>query len=464
MGITDVNPLPPHQFCPKCGCSVIWPGVASGFDYHDDHCVFCKIPRMLDGHDIPVEMFLGDESRCQTPVIEISVPNRIRKEIFSALEEAFGKGNVLHASVIHTMSHTNKDIFEKVREYCAKYNINLSDMDIKRIAERLSWIRGGSMGSFAGIYIIPQNADVECGIPTINSGGQLLAAFPEPYLSQHLPSLKIPSLCIADMFKTLYSTTGIRYDDVQIKKEALSLFSSAEKLGIPTVTLSNGTAGIPEFSSAYVQSIIRVVRPKTFSDYVKVCALSHGSGVWQDNQETLFYQGAIGLNEAIAIREDVYQLLMDMNYNDKRAYSIMELVRKGKLNRCSKHDAIINELYHAGLSETQVNVLMKIRYLLPKAHAVSNTIKAAKMAWYKLHYPSEFYEAYFESNLLSDDLINDITLGPEYIQNRIEEINKKNCRLDYIQEQQKKETYQVAYEMLLRGYSINEAGKVIPSP
>jgi DNA polymerase-3 subunit alpha (Gram-positive type) len=47
------------------------------------------------------------------------------------------------------------------------------------------------------------------------------------------------------------------------------------------------------------------------------------------------------------------------------------------------------------LPKWYVNSCNEILYIFPKAHAVIYTMMAFKIAYYKAHYPKEFYEANF---------------------------------------------------------------------
>lgn len=73
MNITEVNPMPPHYFCKKCGYIEWVDNFDDGFDLPKKQCS-CGNDLTRDGHKIPFETFLGFEGD-KIPDWEIPVYN-----------------------------------------------------------------------------------------------------------------------------------------------------------------------------------------------------------------------------------------------------------------------------------------------------------------------------------------------------------------------------------------------------
>lgn len=64
LGITEINPLPPHYRCPHCKRVIFVSDVLDGFDLPPQDCPLCRTPMEGDGHHLHVAWFTGWDGTC----------------------------------------------------------------------------------------------------------------------------------------------------------------------------------------------------------------------------------------------------------------------------------------------------------------------------------------------------------------------------------------------------------------
>ena len=147
---------------------------------------------------------------------------------------------------------------------------------------------------------------------------------------------------------------------------------------------------VPEFDHDLVVEISNKVKPKNFDDLVKITSLAHGTNAWKDNAERLMNNETSNLSEIVSNRDDLFDILVNHNVSKNEAYEIMEDVRKGKgISKCSKYYDY-ESLLKSGIPEWLIDSCNKIKYLFPRAHAISYTLLAWKLIWFKIHYKKDY--------------------------------------------------------------------------
>ena len=97
----------------------------------------------------------------------------------------------------------------------------------------------------------------------------------------------------------------------------------------------------------------------------------------------------------------------------------MEQVRKGK----GLKDADIEEMKEHNVPQWYIDSCLKIAYLFPKAHAVAYVMMSLRVAYFKVHYPIEYYCAFY--TIRGDDFDADImTKGRDAVAAKMKEINQ----------------------------------------
>ncbi len=173
--------------------------------------------------------------------------------------------------------------------------------------------------------------------------------------------------------KKLYDLTNINPKAINLNNVCMSDFTIASKICFDKET-------------EIIKKIIQKTQANTFEDLIRVLNLIYGTETWKDNAETIISNGEADLLQVITSRDDIMIYLMEKGIDRITAYNTMENVRKGKgltsdmTNIMIKHD----------IPYWYISSCNKIKYLFPKAHAISYLLCFSRLAWYEANYNKEF--------------------------------------------------------------------------
>lgn len=211
----------------------------------------------------------------------------------------------------------------------------------------------------------------------------------------------------------LTSATGYYPSEAEIGlNEIIQLFLSEKPLNMSEpfdVPVSSGLLGIPGFDSFGILQLNNRLKPKSFSDMVKVLCLYYGTDVWYANGEFLFVDGKVSLETIIACREDLYETLMFYGFSKERALYLTLMLQKGQWARGMIDFDVEKEMIEHGLPEWLIWSLKRIKYLFSRAHMAEYLQMALRALYYKWRYPEEYYPRYFE--LYGNAFIRDYYYG-----------------------------------------------------
>jgi len=454
--ITEINPLPAHYYCLKCHYIEFVENCLCGYDLKPKNCPNCKILLKQDGHNIPFETFLGFDYK-KIPDIDLNFSNEYQKKAHDFVRDIFGINNVFRAGTISTLAF--KSAFGYVKFYFeSKYpNSNISNLEVERLALLCEGTKRTTGQHPGGLIIVPYNFEINDFTP-INypaddkSSNWLTTHF--DFHAIHNNLLKLDLLGHVD-------PTALRHLEILTKvnplniptydPKILSLFSSNQNLNFINqkyIISENATFGLPEFGTKFVNQILKVIKPKKFSDLVKISGLSHGKMVWEQNAKNLILEKNIQLNDLIGCRDDIMIFLISKGINKASAFTMMEKIRKGQ--KISNQE--IKLLQDFNVPSWYIKSCLQISYLFPKAHASAYVLMAWRIAFYKLYYPYEYYATFFTTRTNLFD-IETISKGAKVIFEKLEEF-KKRKKLN-VRDKELKIIYQVALEMWNRGIKMS---------
>ena len=452
MGITEVNPLPPHYYCKECNYTefVNEKEYGSGFDLPDKKCPKCGKDLEKNGQNIPFSVFMGFEGD-KVPDIDLNFSGDYQPTAHKYVEELFGEENVFRAGTISSIA--TKTAFGFVRGYEEKTGETFSKAEATRLAMGITGVKRTTGQHPGGLVIIPSDREVYEFTPVqrpADDRNSDIRTTHFDYNSLHDDLIKLDVLGHDDptTIRMLYDLTGYDPRNVPMDdKETMGIFSSTKplKVDLNDIKTTVGTLGIPEFGTKFVREMLVDTRPKTFAELVRISGLSHGTNVWLGNAQELVKKNIIGLKDVISVRDDILLYLLNKGMDRKTAFLIMETVRKGKALKPEMMEA----MKKSGVEDWFIDSCKKISYLFPKAHAVAYVTMAFRIAYFKVHMPLAFYAAYF--SIRGDEF--DYTIvdrGEDKIRNEILSLYSQQ-KLD-VRQKNRLSTLESAYEMMKRGF------------
>ncbi len=406
LGITEVNPLKPYYTCPRCH-KIIYDTEETnkylndtGFDMPDKLCPNCNIKMIKDGVNIPFETFLGipgDEKAQKEPDIDLNFCSVFQSSVHKKTIEMFGAENTFKAGTVGTVAE--KTAFGYVKKYADIEKKQLSNEQINYFSKKILDCKNNTSQHPGGMVVLPKGEEVYSFTPiqlaTSKNGNDITTHFDYHKIDSNLLKLDLLGHEAPLMLKKLTEITGVDYMTVPFyEKEVLSLFESPEALGIKSEDISGTKLGcltLPEFGTDFAMRMCEEAKPKTVADLIRIAGLAHGTDVWQGNVQNLIKNGDCTLSTAICCRDDIMIYLIEKGLDKGLAFNIMEKVRKGK----GLESEWIEEMKKHNVPDWYIECCKKIKYMFPKAHAAAYVLASLRIAYYKVHFPKEYYATYF---------------------------------------------------------------------
>lgn len=328
MGATEINPLPPHYYCPCCRKVEFASDVPDGWDLAHKYCI-CGEAMKRDGHNLPFESLLP------------SIHRQVHFDI--------------------ALSHGLYEVFKDMIFTCLKGK-NVITLSQKKHPDLKT--------------IVILNGEA----PHVASGQELLY---EEYYDQFK---KYPIITLS-LSKEL-DHLSLLAKNVQVCPKDIP-FNEQEIL---EALCGNNTQKIPEFKEKYIKELIANTSPHSFHDLIQILGLAHGTGIWTENMQRLIQQGipvarSIAYRDDIFhYLQD--KLARQKIFDTGLACKVMEDVSHGMYAKNGLPEEMKHYFAALGVESWFTDSIEKIQYVFPKAQGVQSVKYASMLMWYKLHYSS----------------------------------------------------------------------------
>ena len=455
-GITEVNSFPPHYRCPNPECKHTILDVPKEFncgaDLPDALCPKCGTQLEKDGFNIPFETFLGFGGD-KVPDIDLNFSGEYQAEAHKYCISMFGSSHVFRAGTIGTVAE--KTAFGYVKKYLSERGKTASRAEEARLASGCVGVRRTTGQHPGGLVVIPQENEIWDFCPVQHpaddpNSDQITTHFEYHSMEENLLKLDMLGHDDPTMIRMMEDMTGVDAKTIPLDdKGTMSIFTSSKILGYENDKIlgPTGAVGVPEFNTRFTRGVLLDTLPTKFDFLVRICGYTHGTDVWLGNAKDLINSKTATVDQTIGARDDIMLYLISCGMPDKRAFKIMESVRKGK----GLPPGAEEEMLAAGVPDWYIGSCKKIKYLFPKAHAVAYCMMAFRIAWFKVYHPLAFYAAYFyrRSQKGGFDAVL-MTGGMESVLANIDAIDSNEDAT--AKDEDLLTTLEVVYEFYLRGF------------
>ncbi len=337
---------------------------------------------MSPDFELPVEPFLLTKNKLHGINLQTSINSK--SIILKHLKNRYGS-RLLALTPPASVRRSEEDTAQIEEEYLASMDKE-QQMQLKNnpaFAHGLAWEKDSSKKTnICRLVLLPDRKKIDI-LPVVLPEGADIPVWCAWSWNCSLPTFTIINRNSVIVLEDCQQSTGVAWNDIPLDEERV--YSAIRSMDIPGMKDIFSMFAFPsEGKNEGMRSLLPIRDLRSLS---RVMSLSHGRGVWIDNQEELLRSGAICPEQVICCREDVYRYLISRGAGEQEAASLMESVRSGDVKRRGFTDEETALLQRCKAEEWFQSVCQKTEYLFPEAHLVTPSRTLVRLVWYLLHFP-----------------------------------------------------------------------------
>ena len=394
MGITEVNPLPPHYYCPHCKRVEFVDAkmYSSGLDLNcygskQKKCPVCNTPLIGQGNNIYPDFFIDMDDEfvaCVWNPFQYEMAPEAQTGIFQYLQDVFG-----HDQVYYTLDYTSFNPKSMLEQYCDKSLVKVSEKEKRAIINSLIRAKNDSDRISNTIIIFPKDINV-LDYSTVGyglSGHKDIVPIVSWLVSMPCDTLDISYTSILSEIKQLEDLTGIYLDAIPVDeidiKNCLDFdsFMNNKKVN-DDIYYKYDNYLIPK-------DIEKSIPLNTFSDFVTFYGIQLSMHFDVGNVKEMMGTG-IQLEKLILYKEDVMHTLIEYGVNRFKAQDLVDYIGRGGMTNYYLRPQLIKDLRANGVPDDYIRSLRGIRALWSKTYVIAYLMNYLRLLWYKSHCPSEY--------------------------------------------------------------------------
>ena len=267
MGITDINPLPPHYYCSKCKNILLIDQDGCGFDLPDKECPICHKMMEKDGFHLSYHALLGEDVN-KVPNISINYSINIKDELNQYLIQMFGEDKVYKAGVVGMKQES--EVRKWIDHLSTRNHLKLTEERKEKLVAKLN----------GAIKVIGQHPGATFVIP---QGKSIYDFTPIAYACDNKKYHKVTYFDYHDLNKTLLEIHMLYHDSVSMLKELEDITgvpSHKVKFNDPKIIefiCHGNTEHILEFDHEVEKAMIQKEKPTHINEFIHIVIKAHSN-------------------------------------------------------------------------------------------------------------------------------------------------------------------------------------------